>query len=323
MKLNEVIIYGSMTDTPILRIGTRGSPLALAQTHMVRDLLKEAHPELKDEGAIEVVIIQTTGDKVLNRALSEIGGKGLFTKELDESMLDGRIDFAVHSMKDVPTYLPDNIILPCMLPREDVRDVFISPNAKTIDDLPAGAVIGSASLRRQALILARRPDLKVEVFRGNVQTRLKKLEDGVVDATLLAKAGLNRLGMPEVATSIIEPDVMLPAVAQGAVGITCRGDDEKGQGYLDALNCPETVTRVLAERALLRVLDGSCRTPIAALAEIDGETLTLKGLIAKPDGSEVLHVERSGKVSDAEAIGIEAGEDLKERAGPNFLTETH
>ena len=323
MRLTIVIIYGSMTDTPILRIGTRGSPLALAQTHMVRDLLKEAHPDLKAEAAIEVVIIQTTGDKVLNRALSEIGGKGLFTKELDESMLDGGIDFAVHSMKDVPTYLPDNIILPCMLPREDVRDVFISPKAKTIDDLPAGAVVGSASLRRQALILARRPDLKVEVFRGNVQTRLKKLEDGVVDATLLAKAGLNRLRMPEVATSIIEPEVMLPAVAQGAVGITCRGDDEKGQAYLAALNCPETFTRVIAERALLRVLDGSCRTPIAALAEIDGETLTLKGLIAKPDGSEVLHVERSGPVSDAEAIGIEAGEDLKDRAGPGFLSDGH
>jgi len=312
-----------MTDTPILRIGTRGSPLALAQTYMVRDCLKAAHPELQAEGAVEVVAIQTTGDKVLNKALAEIGGKGLFTKELDEAMIAGEIDFAVHSMKDVPTVLPDVFDLPCILPREDERDVFISYKAQSIDDLAPGSVVGSASLRRQALILARRPDLKVEVFRGNVQTRLKKLKDGVVDATLLAKAGLNRMDMADVATSIIEPDVMLPAVAQGAVGVTCRSDDEKGKAYLAPLNCPETYTRVVAERALLRVLDGSCRTPIAALATLDGETLHLKGLIAKPNGSEVLHVERSGPAANAEAIGIEAGEDLKERAGPGFLTTDH
>jgi hydroxymethylbilane synthase len=309
-----------MTEKTVLRIGTRGSPLALAQTHNVRDLLIAAHPELQHEGAVEVVVIQTTGDKVLDRALSEIGGKGLFTKELDESMMDGRIDLAVHSMKDVPTWLPDGIVLPCMLPREDVRDVFISPKAKSFDALPEGAVVGTASLRRQSFILNRWPHLKVETFRGNVQSRLRKLEEGVVDATMLAMAGLNRLGMAQVATSVIETDVMLPAVAQGAVGVTCRADDENAHRFLAALNCEQTVTRVIAERALLRVLDGSCRTPIAALAEIgEGDSMTLRGAIARPDGSEVLTAERSGTLADAEALGNDAGEELKTRAGPNFL----
>jgi len=309
-----------MNLKPALRIGTRGSPLALAQTHNVRDLLIAAHPELQHEGAVEVVVIQTTGDKVLDRALSEIGGKGLFTKELDESMMDGRIDLAVHSMKDVPTWLPDGIVLPCMLPREDVRDVFISQKAKSFEELPEGSVIGTASLRRQSFILNRWPHLKVETFRGNVQSRLRKLNEGVVDATMLALAGLRRLGMAEVATSVIDTEVMLPAVAQGAVGVTCRGDDENAHRFLAALNCAETVTRVTAERALLRVLDGSCRTPIAALAEIgDGDSMTLRGAIARPDGSEVLSTDRTGSLADAEALGIEAGEELKTRSGPNFL----
>ena len=309
-----------MTEKTVLRIGTRGSPLALAQTHNVRDLLIAAHPELQHEGAVEVVVIQTTGDKVLDRALSEIGGKGLFTKELDESMMDGRIDLAVHSMKDVPTWLPDGIVLPCMLPREDVRDVFISNKAKTFDALPEGSVVGTASLRRQSFILNRWPHLKVETFRGNVQSRLRKLDEGVVDATMLAMAGLNRLGMAKVATSVIEPDVMLPAVAQGAVGVTCRADDDDAHRFLAALNCVQTVTRVTAERALLRVLDGSCRTPIAALAEIgDGDSLSLRGAIARPDGSEVLTAARAGGLADAETLGNEAGEELKTRAGPGFL----
>lgn len=302
-----------------LRIGTRGSPLALAQAHETRDRLMAAHPELSGPGAILLEIIKTTGDKVLDRALAEVGGKGLFTKEIDEAMLEGRIDIAVHSMKDVPTWLPDGIVLPCMLEREDVRDVFISPKAGSLADLPEGAVVGSASLRRQAQILHRRPDLKVITFRGNVQTRLKKLEEGTVDATLLALAGLHRLGLARVATSIIPVTEMLPAVAQGAIGITCRAGDERAHRLLAPLGHPATFVRVVAERALLEVLDGSCRTPIAALAELDAGRLTLKGLVARPDGSEVLEASRSGAESDAEALGRDAGEDLKRRAGPDFF----
>ncbi|MBF0252149.1 MAG: hydroxymethylbilane synthase, partial [Alphaproteobacteria bacterium] len=224
-----------MTDTP-LRIGTRRSPLALAQAYETRDRLKAAFPELARDGALEIVEIVTQGDKVLDRALMEVGGKGLFTKEIDDAMLDGGIDIAVHSMKDVPTWLPDGIHLPCMLEREDVRDVFISPKAKRLWDLPQGAVVGSASLRRQAQILARRPDLKVVTFRGNVQTRLKKLDAGEVDGTLLAAAGLNRMDMIHVATDIMEADDFIPAVGQGAIGITCMEGDERSNRYLAALN---------------------------------------------------------------------------------------
>ncbi|MGB0747205.1 MAG: hydroxymethylbilane synthase [Magnetospiraceae bacterium] len=308
-----------MTYAPILTIGTRGSPLALAQTHHVRDLLAAAHPALAAQGAIAIQVITTTGDAVQDRALAEIGGKGLFTKELDESMLAGRIDLAVHSMKDVPTWLPEGIVLPCMPPREDPRDVFISHKAETLDALPADALVGTASLRRQAQILALRPDLRVAVFRGNVQTRLRKLAEGVADATLLALAGLNRMDMADAATWIIPDTVMLPAVGQGAVGITCRAADTAALAYLAPLNCPETYTRVTAERAFLAVLDGSCRTPIAALAKIEADTLTLRGLLAKPDGSLVFRETVSGAPTDAESLGRAAGETLKERAGPGFL----
>jgi hydroxymethylbilane synthase len=311
-----------MTEKPKMRIGTRGSPLALAQAHEVRDRLAEAHPELSENGALEVVVIKTTGDKVLDRALAEIGGKGLFTKEIDDAMLDGRIDLAVHSMKDVPTWLPDGIVLPAMLEREDPRDVFISRRAASIDALPEGALVGTASLRRQAQILARRPDLAVTVFRGNVQTRLRKLDAGEVDATLLALAGLNRLGQAEVATSVVETDVLLPAVGQGAIGVTCRADDAAAIGYLEPLNHADTVTRVEAERALLAVLDGSCRTPIAALAELDGAGgLFLRGLVAKPDGGIVHHATRTGPAAEAVALGRDAGEELRRLAGPAFLDE--
>ncbi len=306
-----------MTSQSPLRIGTRGSPLALAQAEQVRDQLIAADPDLK--AAIEIVVIKTTGDIILDRALAEVGGKGLFTKEIDEAMLDGRIDLAVHSMKDVPTWLPVGIILPCMLEREDVRDVFISTRAETLSGLPAGSVVGTASLRRQALILHRRPDLKVVTFRGNVQTRLKKLAAGEVDATLLALAGLNRLGQSDVATSILEPEELLPAVAQGAIGVTCRDGDGRALASLAPLNHTDTVTRVTAERALLTVLDGSCRTPIAALAELDGDKISLRGLAARPDGSQVLETTRTGPAKDADAIGRDAGEELKSRAGPGFF----
>ena len=311
-----------MTTSSPLRIGTRGSPLALAQAEEVKARLAAAFPELASDQAIDIVIIKTTGDKILDRALSEVGGKGLFTKEIDDAMLENRIDLAVHSMKDVPTWLPDGIVLPCMLEREDPRDVFISEKAATIADLPAGSVIGTASLRRQAQVLHKRPDLKVETFRGNVQTRLKKLSENEVDATLLALAGLNRLGRADVATSVIETTDMLPAVGQGAVGITCREDDARALSLLDAINHPETVIRVAAERALLEVLDGSCRTPIGALAEFTGDGFTLRGLVAKPDGSEQIETSRQGQVDDeasAVAMGQDAGKELKRRAGPGFL----
>jgi len=309
-----------MNDTP-LRIGTRGSPLALAQAYETREKLMAAFPELSAEGMIEIVVIKTTGDVVLDRALQEIGGKGLFTKEIDEAMLARDIDLAVHSMKDVPTYLPDDIHLPCMLEREDVRDVFISNKAKTIWDLPEGAVIGSASLRRQSQILARRPDLKVVTFRGNVQTRMKKLAAGDVDGTLLAAAGLSRLGMQEVITDIMSVDDFVPAVGQGAIGITCMEDDERANRMLAALNHADTVVQVTAERAFLAVLDGSCRTPIAAYARLDGDTLHFHGLVAKPDGSEVHQITRSCPVdlAQAESMGRGAGQELKDKIGPDFL----
>lgn len=306
-------------NTAQLTIGTRGSPLALAQTHETRDRLGAAWPALAPEGAITIQVIQTTGDLIQNRPLAEIGGKGLFTKELDDSMLDGRIDLAVHSMKDVPTVLPDGIVLPCVLPREDVRDAFLSLKAKGIDDLPQGAVVGTASLRRGAQILHRRPDLQVVNFRGNVQSRLRKLSEGVVDATLLAMAGLNRLGLSEHVTRALETDEMLPAVAQGAIGITCRADDRKALDFLAALNCPETMIRITAERAFLLTLDGSCRTPIAALAEVDGDRLSFRGLIVSLDGRTIHAVSRQGTVGDAHAMGVDAGRELFQVAGPGFF----
>ena len=312
-----------MNDTP-LRIGTRGSPLALAQAYETREKLIAAFPELGGEGMIEIVVIKTTGDVVLDRALQDIGGKGLFTKEIDEAMLARDIDIAVHSMKDVPTYLPDSIHLPCMLEREDVRDVFISNKAKTVWDLPQGAVVGSASLRRQSQILARRPDLKVVTFRGNVQTRMKKLAAGDVDGTLLAAAGLRRLGMEEVITDIMSVEDFVPAVGQGAIGITCMEDDERANRVLAALNHADTVVQVSAERAFLTVLDGSCRTPIAAYAMLDGDTLHFHGLVAKPDGSKVHQIKRSGPADLALAVtmGRDAGQELKDKIGPDFLATT-
>ena len=309
----------SKINSPHLTIGTRGSPLALAQTHETRDRLAAAWPQLAAPDAIAISVIQTTGDLVQNRPLAEIGGKGLFTKELDESMLDGRIDLAVHSMKDVPTVLPDGIVLPCVLPREDVRDAFISPKAKSVAELPPGAVIGTASLRRGAQILHRRPDLQVVNFRGNVQSRLRKLGEGVVDATLLAMAGLNRLGLSQHVTSALETDDMLPAVAQGAIGITCRADDQRALEFLSALNHQDTMIRITAERAFLLTLDGSCRTPIAALAELSGDDLRFRGLIVSTDGKVIHSASRQGKASDAHAMGVDAARELIAVAGPGFF----
>ena len=308
-----------MADAPILTIGTRGSPLALAQAHEVQGLLKAADPSLAGDGAVEIQVIKTTGDKMLDRPLADIGGKGLFTKEIDEALLSGRVDLAVHSMKDLETWLAGGIALAAVLEREDPRDVFISNQAKGLDDLAAGSVIGTASLRRQAQILHRRPDLTFRVLRGNVQTRIKKLEAGDVAATLLALAGLRRLDMADVATEILETDVLLPAVGQGAIGVTCR-DDEGTVQMLQVLNHVPSWDRLTAERAMLEALDGSCRTPIGGLAELDDDGgLVLRGLVVKPDGTELFQTSRSGTVDDAEAMGRDAGEELRKRAGPGFF----
>ncbi|KAI5582196.1 hypothetical protein POPTR_007G072500v4 [Populus trichocarpa] len=299
------------------------SPLALAQAHETRDKLMASHSDLAEEGAIQIVIIKTTGDKIQSQPLADIGGKGLFTKEIDEALINGDIDIAVHSMKDVPTYLPEKTILPCNLPREDVRDAFISLSAASLADLPAGSIIGTASLRRKSQILHRYPSLSVEEnFRGNVQTRLRKLNEGVVKATLLALAGLKRLNMTENVTSILPLDDMLPAVAQGAIGIACRSNDDKMVNYLASLNHEETRLAVACERAFLETLDGSCRTPIAGYARKDenGDCI-FKGLVASPDGRRVLETSRKGPYAfdDMIAMGKDAGKELLSQAGPGFF----
>jgi hydroxymethylbilane synthase len=267
----------------------------------------------------EVVVIKTSGDQLLDRALAEAGGKGLFTKEIDEALLAGRVDLAVHSLKDVPTWLPDGIVLAAVLEREDPRDAFISRKAPRLFDLPADARVGTASLRRQAQILHRRPDLKVTLLRGNVQTRLRKLDEGAVDATLLALAGLKRLGRADVATAILEADEILPAPGQGAIAVACRAGDEALRERLRALDHAASRDAVTAERAMLEVLDGSCRTPIAALARVEGPRLALKGLVAKPDGSRVVAGAREGAASDAARLGRDLGRALRAEAGPGFL----
>jgi hydroxymethylbilane synthase len=304
--------------TPRLRIGTRGSPLALAQANEVRDRLAAAHGDLPAQ-AIEIVVISTSGDRVQDRPLAEIGGKGLFTLEIEQGLLSGDIDLAVHSMKDMPTELPAGLDIPCLLPREDARDVLISKNAAGLDDLPPGAVIGSASLRRRAQLLHRRPDLQMVNLRGNVQTRLRKVAAGEVDATLLALAGLKRLGLAGQGEIVIEPEVMLPAVAQGAIGIECRADDTSALAYLAPLNDTATATCVAAERGLLAALDGSCRTPIAGHAVLAGEDLHLRALVLRPDGSEMLETERRGPAAETAALGRDAGQELRRRAGPDFF----
>jgi len=305
---------------PVLRLGTRGSPLALAQAYETKQRLAEAFPdELGADDAVEVKVIKTSGDMVLDKALKDVGGKGLFTKELDVQLLNGGVDICVHSMKDVPTWLVPGTVLPCNLPREDTRDAWISPNGATPADLPDGAVIGTASLRRQAQLLAINPTFKCVNFRGNVQTRLKKLSEGIVDATLLAKAGLNRMNLEEHITAVLEWDEMLPAVAQGAIGIQIREGDERMSRYMEALNDPDTKACVDCERAFLAALDGNCRTPIAGQAKIvDGE-MVFKGLIAKPDGTVIFRAERSGPVETGVAMGTDAGEELKKKCGDDAL----
>jgi hydroxymethylbilane synthase len=303
----------------LLRLGTRGSKLALVQAGFVRDALAKAVPALAAPDAIEIVVIKTTGDAIQDRPLSEAGGKGLFVKEIEEAMLARRIDIAVHSMKDMPTAQPPGLVIAAFLPREDARDVLIAGDARRIADLGQGAVVGTSALRRRAQLLHLRPDLQVVNFRGNVDTRLAKRAAGEVEATLLALAGLKRLGLADVGTPVPESE-MLPAVGQGAVCIECRADDAKTRAWLSAVDHAPTATCVAAEHAMLVVLDGSCRTPIAGHAILTGDGIHLRGLIAKPDGSEVVATERRGAAADADALGRDAGHELLRRGGPGFLS---
>jgi hydroxymethylbilane synthase len=300
-----------------LLIGTRGSPLALWQANHVRALLIAAHGLGEDAVALEP--ITTSGDRIRDKPLRDFGGKGLFTKEIDEALLGKTVDIAVHSMKDLPTDLPPGITIAAVLPRGDVRDAFISARAKSLAALPPGAVVGSSSLRRQAQVKRLRPDLQAIDLRGNVETRLKKLEQGMVDATLLAVAGLERLGLTRHVTSVLPTDEMLPAVAQGAIGAACRSGDAKTRELLQALNDDRTATAVACERAFLGELDGSCRTPIAGLAEIADGLLRFRGLVLNPEGTEWHEIEKSGAPENAVSIGASSGRELLVLAGPNFL----
>lgn len=300
-----------------LKIGTRGSPLALWQAHEVRRSLMVAFGLPED--AFEIVVIKVTGDQILDKPLKEIGGKGLFTREIEEALLAGGIDIAVHSMKDMPTLQPEGLTLDCFLPREDVRDGFVSPTVASLADLPQGAVVGSSSLRRRAQLALRRPDLKLVEFRGNVQTRMRKLDEGVAVATFLAMAGLNRLGMSHVARTAISPDEMLPAVAQGAIGVERRTADARVEWLLSAIHDRDTGIRLAAERTFLERLDGSCETPIAGLAVLDGSNLWLRGEILRPDGTQSISGERRGSQADAAALGRDLAEELLGRAPKDFF----
>ncbi len=302
----------------ILRLGTRGSPLALTQARMVRAALAKAHGLDPERIALEV--IRTSGDRIQDRPLADVGGKGLFTKEIEEALAAGAIDLAVHSSKDMPTVLPAGLVLSAFMEREDPRDVFISRKAKSIAELPRGATVGTASLRRQAMVKRKRPDLAIVPLRGNVETRLRKLDEGVADATLLALAGLKRLGLADAATAVLDIDEFLPAVGQGAIGIETRAGDSRTREMLGAINHADTFSALAAERAFLAVLDGSCRTPIGGHATISGGRLRFRGMIVKPDGSEAFEATREGDVRDAEKLGADAGGELKGRASPDFFS---
>ena len=302
----------------VLRLGTRGSPLALTQARMVRDALAKAHGIDPERIALEV--IRTSGDRIQDRPLADAGGKGLFTKEIEEALAAGTIDLAVHSSKDMPTVLPPGLVLSAFLPREDPRDAFISRKAKSIAELPRGASVGTASLRRQAMVKRKRPDLNIVPLRGNVETRLRKLDEGVADATLLAIAGLKRLGLADAATAVLDVDEFLPAVGQGAIGIETRADDARTRAMLAPINHADTSGALACERAFLAVLDGSCRTPIGGHAAISGGRLRFRGMIVKPDGSEAFEAAREGDMRDAEKLGADAGAELKGRAGPDFFS---
>ncbi|TPK93862.1 MULTISPECIES: hydroxymethylbilane synthase [unclassified Mesorhizobium] len=300
-----------------LKIGTRGSPLALAQAHETQARLMQAHG--LPEQAFEMMPISTSGDRIQDRPLSEAGGKGLFTKEIEEALLDGRIDIAVHSSKDMPTVLPDGLELATFLPREDARDAFIGKKVKRIADLPHGAIVGSSSLRRQALLRRMRPDFEVVMFRGNVQTRLRKLDEGVAEGTILAYAGLKRLGLEHVVTDLMPLEAFPPAPGQGAIGIETRIGDRDVERMLAAIHHVPTGQALACERAFLAALDGSCRTPIAGHATVSGEKLSFTGLIISPDGKESHEVRLEGEAADAAEIGLDAARTVRARAGAEFF----
>jgi hydroxymethylbilane synthase len=312
---------GGMTETPakcgLLRIGSRGSPLALAQAREVRSRLAAACRLAADQ--IEIKTIRTTGDMIQDRPLTEAGGKGVFTKEIEEALLSGAIDLAVHSSKDLPAALPPGLVLSAFLPREDARDAFISRKGKSVRDLPRGAVVGTASPRRQAIVKRLRPDLAIVSLRGNVETRLRKIEAGEAEATLLAVAGLKRLGLLSAATAIFEIDEFLPAVGQGAIAVETRADDAATRALVAAIDDRDTSTAVIAERAFLAALDGSCRTPLAGHAWVENDGLRFRGMIVKPDGSEAFDVARQGRRDQAAALGADAGQELKSRASADYF----
>ncbi|MDA8760292.1 hydroxymethylbilane synthase [Amylibacter sp.] len=303
------------SSSPLV-IGTRGSPLALAQAHETMGRLIRSTG--LDESCFKIKVIKTTGDKIQDRPLSEVGGKGLFTKEIEEAMLDNNIDIAVHSMKDMPVICPEGLIISCYLPREDVRDSFISTKYKSISELPNGATVGTSSLRRRAQLLNKRPDLKIVEFRGNVQTRLRKLNEGIADATFLACAGLNRLGRNEISNPI-ETDDMLPAIAQGCIGIEQRKNDIEISKILSVINDKSASLRLAAERSLLLGLDGSCQTPIAGLAELNGQQMRLRGEVIRPDGSEVLQDEITCPVSEGVEMATLMAKRFRSQMGENFF----
>ena len=308
------------TPASPFNIGTRGSPLALAQAHETRARLMSAFD--LPEAAFQICVIKVTGDQILDKPLREIDGKGLFTREIEEALLDGSIDIAVHSTKDMPVAQPDGLVLDTFLPREDVRDAFVSLKYGGLAELPDGAVVGTSSTRRQAQLAARFPKLQVVEFRGNVQTRLKKLGDGVADATFLATAGLLRLKMDDVPYYPIAPEDMLPAIAQGAIGIERRMNDTRAADLLAAIHHAPTGQRLAAERTLLGGLDGSCETPIGGLAELDGGTLRLRGEILRPDGKQVYTDDLTGAVEDGGEMGRAMAAKLLAQAGPHFFGHT-
>lgn len=304
----------------VIRIGTRGSVLAIAQATETQDRLIAAHGLTPAD--FEIVIIRTTGDRIQDRSLKDIGGKGLFTREIEDALLDGSIDLAVHSMKDMPVLQPEGLVIDCYLPRQDPRDAFLSVKYRSLEDLPPGAVVGSSSLRRRAQVSFRRPDLQLVEFRGNVQTRLRKLDEGMADATFLAMAGLARLDLIDLARSAIPAEVMLPAIAQGAIGVERRRDDTRMAEMLAAICDRPTLLRVEAERAFLARLDGSCETPIAGLAELDGDTLWLRGEILLPDGTVAVAGERNGFAVDGATMGADLADELLSRAPKDFCDLT-